>query len=165
VLLAWTACGGDVVVDPPSSSSSSGAGGSGGSQGTSGTSGVGGTTPFSASASSGSGSGGAPVTYTADAQPIFEAKCAPCHTTDDAGGSDFAANYADTQVAPNTALAPACSGVPTVGACTVIRIENGSMPFGAGCTGNPTTDAANMACLTAAEEVTLVEWIMDGQMP
>jgi cytochrome c len=100
------------------------------------------------------------VTYTADAQPIFKAKCAPCHTVDDSGGSDFASSYAATQVAGDTTY---CTGAETVGACTLTRIKNGSMPYGAGCTGNPTTDAGKAACLTAAEQTTLQAWITDGQ--
>jgi hypothetical protein len=102
------------------------------------------------------------VTYAADAQPIFEAKCSPCHTVDDAAGVDFASSYADTQVAGNPAYCP--SGV-TVGACTLVRIQNGSMPFGAGCTGDPAKDAGKDACLTAAEQATLASWISDGQQP
>jgi hypothetical protein len=104
------------------------------------------------------------VTYTADAQPIYAAKCAPCHTTLDQGGSDFAMVYADTQAAANPAVAPDCTAADTVGKCTLIRIKDGSMPDGAGCTGNPTTDAANAACLTAAEQATLQAWITDGEL-
>jgi hypothetical protein len=36
------------------------------------------------------------------------------------------------------------------------------MPAGKGCTGNPTTDASNSACLTAAEQKTLMDWISMG---
>jgi hypothetical protein len=104
------------------------------------------------------------VTYTADAQPIYAAKCAPCHTTFDDGGSDFAKVYADTQKLVETSQAPDCTASDTVGTCTLIRIKDGSMPQGAGCTGNPTTDAGNSACLTAAQQATLQAWITGGEL-
>ena len=104
------------------------------------------------------------MTYTADAKPIYAAKCAPCHTTDDEGGVDFAAVYADTQKAADPTVAPDCTATDTVGTCTLIRIKDGSMPDMAGCTGNPTTDAAKAACLTAAEQATLQQWITGGEV-
>jgi hypothetical protein len=39
------------------------------------------------------------------------------------------------------------------------------MPAGAGCTGNPVLDSGNPSCLTAAEQTTLSDWILQGQMP
>jgi hypothetical protein len=102
------------------------------------------------------------VTYAADAQPIFQAKCSPCHTVGDSAGVNFASSYADTQVAGSPAYCP--SGI-TVGACTLVRIQNGSMPFGAGCTGDPAQDVGNSACVTAAQQATLQSWISDGQQP
>lgn len=104
----------------------------------------------------------APVSYATGAKPIFEAKCAPCHTTGGSDGVNFAANYADTQRAAN--LGGACSGL-TVGACTIVEIQAGLMPLGAGCTGNPSTDEGNPACLTAAQQETIQAWIDDGQQP
>jgi hypothetical protein len=50
-----------------------------------------------------------------------------------------------------------------VGTCLLIKIQDGSMPFGAGCTGDPTADAHNNACLTAAEQQTIQDWLNDGQ--
>jgi hypothetical protein len=143
-----------------SSNAASSSAGSGGA----GTGGGGGATATSSTSASSSSSGdaGAAVTYTADAKPIYAAHCAPCHTTGDSGGVDFAAVYADTQKAPN-ATVTACAGITTVGACTLIRIKNGQMPKGKGCTGNPTTDAGNAACLTQAEQTTLQAWITDGE--
>jgi hypothetical protein len=173
-LVVWAACGGDVVVDAPSS----GTGGSGGTPpGTSGSSGFGDATTttggfgatnassassVAASSSSSSSSGTVAVTWTANAAPIFVAKCGPCHTVGGAGGVNFATVYADTQKVPN-ATAPDCMGVTTVGACTLIRIKDGAMPFGAGCTGNPTIDAGNARCLTAAQQATLQAWITGGE--
>jgi hypothetical protein len=78
-------------------------------------------------------------------------------------GAHFATVYADTQKAPNTNVT-ACSGVTTVGACTLIRIKNGQMPKGAGCTGNPATDAGNAACLTQAQQSTIQAWISGGEL-
>jgi hypothetical protein len=108
-------------------------------------------------------SSGAATTYAADAQPIYEAKCAPCHTTGDDGTSDFASSYADTQASPDLTVAPECASVSTVGACTLIRIKSGVMPLNAGCTGDPSKDVAKPACLTAAEQATLEAWITGGE--
>ena len=103
-----------------------------------------------------------PVTYSHDAQPIFMAKCGACHGGSGAGGSNFATRYADTQAAGNTVYCP--SGI-TVGACTLVRIQNGQMPYAAGCTGNPLTDEGNASCLTQAQQNTIQAWISDGQQP
>jgi hypothetical protein len=97
--------------------------------------------------------------YAANVKPILGAHCATCHTTDGSGGVNFAAVYADTQV-----MSAVCPGL-TVGACTLVRIQNGSMPQGAGCTGKPAMDAGNPACLTAAEQATIQSWITGGQLP
>jgi hypothetical protein len=99
------------------------------------------------------------VTYAGQAQPIFQMYCAPCHTVDGDDGVNFASNYADTQVQSNL-----CSGLD-VGACTLVLIQNGYMPEGAGCTGNPTLDSGNPECLTAAAQATIQAWITGGQLP
>jgi hypothetical protein len=99
------------------------------------------------------------VTYSVDVQPILQVKCAPCHTTGGSGGANLASSYAATQL-----LSYYCSGL-TKGACTLVRVQNGSMPYGKGCTGNPVLDAGNPACLTAAEQATLQLWITGGQLP
>jgi hypothetical protein len=104
-----------------------------------------------------------PATYTLNAQPIFQDKCAPCHTTAGSGGVNFASVYADTQKAANAGIV-GCTGL-NVGACTIVRIKNGSMPRAAGCTGNPTTDVGNAKCLTQAEEDTIQAWVNDGELP
>jgi hypothetical protein len=46
-----------------------------------------------------------------------------------------------------------------------LRIQNGTMPFGAGCTGNPVLDAGKPACVTAAQQQTIQSWISQGQLP
>jgi hypothetical protein len=101
------------------------------------------------------------VTYAGTAQPIFQAHCAPCHTVGKSGGVNFASNYADTQGA---AYPAACAGL-NVGACALVRIKNGSMPKGKGCSGDPAMDAGKAACLTAAEQAALDAWIKGGELP
>jgi uncharacterized membrane protein len=73
-------------------------------------------------------SGGGGPTYTNAVQAIYQANCTPCHTgaAGCSGGACFGANYADTQKS-----AGVCAGL-TVGECTLMRIENGSMPLGGG---------------------------------
>jgi hypothetical protein len=98
------------------------------------------------------------VTY-ADVQPIYQAKCSPCHTTLGSGGTNFGSFYADSQLASYY-----CAG-QTKGFCTLVRVQNGSMPAGAGCTGSPVLDSGNPACLTAGEQATLTDWITQGEQP
>jgi hypothetical protein len=102
---------------------------------------------------------GCPVTYAANVKPILAAHCAPCHTQFMSGGANFASSYADSQL--NSYYCPG----KTKGACTIVRIKEGSMPQGAGCTGNPATDAGNAACLSAAEQSIIQAWIAGGQLP
>jgi len=100
------------------------------------------------------------VTYTEDTQPIYFEKCDPCHTGLGFGGHNIGINYED-------ALQPAhnadCTGL-TVGACTIVRIQSGEMPEGAGCTGDPEQDAGNAACTTQHEQDLIQAWI-DGGLP
>jgi hypothetical protein len=103
------------------------------------------------------------VTYTDDTQPIFFAKCDPCHTGLGLGDHDIGINYAD-------ALLPAdiyseCSNAGLlIGQCALVLIQSGEMPLGAGCSGNPAQDAGNANCLTQAEQDTIQAWI-DAGMP
>jgi hypothetical protein len=71
----------------------------------------------------------------------------------------MASSYSDTQLASYY-----CPG-KTKGACALVRIQNGTMPYGKGCSGNPADDSANPACLTAAEQDTIQSWIAGGQKP
>lgn len=98
------------------------------------------------------------LTY-ADVQPVFLTKCSPCHATFGSGGTNFAASYADSQLPSYY-----CPG-QTKGYCTLVRVQNGSMPAGGGCTGNPVLDVGNSACLTASEQNLLSQWITQGQQP
>jgi hypothetical protein len=95
----------------------------------------------------------------ADVQPIFQAKCAPCHTTLGRGGTNFATSYAQSQLPSYS-----CTG-STKGACTIVRIHNGTMPPGGACTGNPTIDSSRSACLNAVQQQVLADWITGGQLP
>ena len=96
-------------------------------------------------------------TYSEDVQPILQQHCSPCHTTLKSGGVNHASSYADTQVASKV-----CAG-KLVGECVIVRIKDGSMPFGKGCTGDPAADASNPACLTADEQATVQAWVDAGQ--
>lgn len=101
---------------------------------------------------------GCPVVTFADIQPILQNKCGPCHTVQMSGG--WTTNsYATTQLNSNN-----CAG-KTKGGCMIVRIQNGSMPQGKGCTGNPALDAGKPACLTAAEQASIQAWIGGGQLP
>jgi hypothetical protein len=95
-------------------------------------------------------------TYTFDAQPIYKKYCAPCHSMFGSGSHNIATVYGDAFLASYY-----CVG-QNKGQCTIVRIKNGSMPPGAGCTGNPAMDKDNANCLTAAEQATIDAWIMAG---
>jgi len=107
-------------------------------------------------------------TYDVTVQKILAAKCAPCHTAGNAGGHNLASTYADAMkaVLPDgasdelkTELEPCTKkGASTIGACAPILVQNGTMPKGAGCSGDPTKDAAKPACLTAKEQAALSGW-------
>jgi hypothetical protein len=126
-------------------------GGTGGSTG--GTGGTGGST---------GGTGGGAATVYADVKPIFMAKCGTCHSGTGSGSTahKLAENADDAKKMSYTG---ACSGKPK-GECALIRVKNGTMPFGKGCTGNPTTDASKPDCLTQAEQDKLQAWITGGLM-
>ncbi len=85
---------------------------------------------------------GGPVTYTADVQPIFAAKCGPCHTGSGSGSHNIGTSYADTQLASYYCLGQ------TKGECALVRIQNGSMP------GSP--------AVTPAEQAIIQVWINQG---
>jgi mono/diheme cytochrome c family protein len=84
-------------------------------------------------------------TYTNDIQAIYQASCSSCHTrqTGCSGGVCFGAFYTESQRASNV-----CTGL-TVAECTLIRIENGSMPLGGG-------------FISAADRALIQEWINAG---
>ncbi|MFO0744925.1 MAG: hypothetical protein U1F43_04510 [Myxococcota bacterium] len=105
-----------------------------------------------------------------EVHPIYAAKCSPCHTHaaptagsggHNIGGTPIATAYADSQKAAAFYTKCVNQGL-TKGACTIVRIKDGSMPRLAGCTGNPATDHANPACLTQAQQDLIQQWIDDG---
>jgi hypothetical protein len=100
-------------------------------------------------------------TYTEDVQPIFFEKCDFCHTGKGYGGHNIGINYEDAFLpADNFAE---CFGL-LVGQCTIIVIQEGKMPPGSICTGDPEQDAGNPDCLTQEEQDTVQAWI-DAGMP
>ncbi len=107
------------------------------------------------------GPGAEGATYAVDVQPVLEDKCQPCHTSLGFGGHNIAVNYSDHLLAATSAP---CTGL-SVGECSLIRVRSGSMPQGAGCTGDPTTDAGNVSCLNYDEQLALSSWINGGFAP
>lgn len=102
------------------------------------------------------------VSYADDVQPIFQAKCAGCHVDSGtgmcAGGTCLATSYAALDRA---ATGASCVGL-SVAECTQVRIDDGTMPRGRGCTGDPELDAANASCLSAEQHAALSAWIAAG---
>ena len=104
------------------------------------------------------------VRFSTSVAPILRAHCTPCHSTGMSGGHNIGnasatIGYADSQLASYTTPGQ------TKGHASLVRIQNGSMPQGAGCSGNPATDIGNPACLTAAEQATIQAWLSGGQAP
>jgi len=98
-------------------------------------------------------------TFANDIAAILGAKCAGCHT---GGAGSGGHNIGDTASdAAKNAGNPSCSGL-TVAECSILRIKDGSMPLGAGCSGDPATDAGNAACLTADEQALVQAWVDAG---
>jgi hypothetical protein len=137
VLLLFTAC------------SSNGSGGT--PTGTDGAAGA-------AGADSGAADSGPAVVTYQDVKPIFATKCVPCHVTGGQGAPfhTLAESY-DSANKTSSACSP-----KKVGECTLVLVKSGFMPLGRGCTGDPARDAANTACLTAAEQQKLADWIAGG---
>ncbi|UJR78722.1 MopE-related protein [Sandaracinus amylolyticus] len=100
---------------------------------------------------------GCGVSYTT-VRPMLEALCGPCHTTGSASALNVR-DYASTQIA-----AGSCAGL-TQGACMMVRVQNGTMPRGGGCTGDPALDVGRPACLDADDQAALQAWITGGQLP
>ena len=100
------------------------------------------------------------TTYTDDTQPIFLEKCDTCHTVDGLGGHNIGMVYAD---ALKPAVSGDCDGL-TIGECTIVLVQQGDMPQGAECEGDPEEDEDNDACLTQTEQDALQAWI-DDRLP
>jgi hypothetical protein len=104
--------------------------------------------------------GDAATTWTADIQPLFDAKCTGCHTGSNLGGHNLGSEYT---AALDAANAGACADLNKA-ECTIVRIQNGSMPQGAGCSGDAATDAGNDQCFTQAEQDLIQAWIDGGSV-
>ncbi len=107
------------------------------------------------------GPGATGATYAIDVQPILVTKCTPCHTGLSFGGHNIATVYTDSLNAANHLT---CVGL-NVGQCALVRVRAGQMPPGAGCTGNPITDAGNASCLDYNEQNLVFSWINGGLAP
>ena len=92
------------------------------------------------------------VTYDDDVKPIYMQYCSGCHSGGNSGGTNFASSYADA-VKDSSPPPAACSGL-TVAECTIVRIQNGSMP----------TSGSIMAQLTNGELDTIQAWIDGGYL-
>jgi len=95
----------------------------------------------------------------ADVRPIILAKCGSCHT-----GNERIAN-ADPQNAYNGTqrVGSQCGNTIRVSECILIRINNGSMPQNAGCTGDAEDDT-RAECLAEAQEQTIQAWLDQGEL-
>src|SRR5580765_2989114 len=114
------------------------------------------------------------VTYTHDAQPIFMAKCSPCHTGQGLGGHNIGTTYSDALTPVTSVDAPMdcwggmdpATGMLTmpkkVGECASIAINMGWMPYGAGCSASPPLDPN--ACLTADQKAVIAAWVAGGMV-
>jgi hypothetical protein len=155
-----------LIVAACSSSDSNGGGGTGGTgaggSGTGGSSaggsGAGGSGAGGSSAGGTSGDAGGGATTYADVKSIFVAKCTPCHA---AGGIGATAHTLADSAADATKTSYFCAGKKK-GECALIRVKAGSMPYNAGCKGDPQMDSANPKCLTQAEQDKLQAWIDGG---
>ena len=74
------------------------------------------------------------------------------------------ADYIGTSYADGQLDSYFCAGL-TKAECTLVRINDGSMPDGAGCGGPVADDAANAAsCVTVSEVAILQAWIDGGML-
>ena len=92
--------------------------------------------------------------------PVFIAKCANCHTVGKQGNVEVG-NENILQAYENSQQRSYSGG--TVGNASLLRISDGSMPPGVGCTGNPVVDEANDMCLNPDEFALLRAWVENGQ--
>jgi len=115
----------------------------------------------------GGGSGGsAAVTYTKNVQPIFAAKCAPCHTTQSSGGHNLGTTYADAFKTVQSVDAPAgCFKdgfdrmMPkTMGECALAAIMEGWMPMAMYCFNTPRP----ATCVSLEEQDVVAAWVAAG---
>jgi hypothetical protein len=130
-----------------------GCGSSGGGNATPGMDAAGG-----AAGSSPDAAGPTVVTYEQVKAAVFSKKCVPCHLPGGIGAGSH--TLADSYATANEPSA-SCSGKKK-GECTLVLVKSGFMPFGKSCTGDPSKDGGNPACLTAEEQKLLADWIAGG---
>jgi hypothetical protein len=97
------------------------------------------------------------MTYEEDILPIFAIRCIGCHTGNGCSGGGCWDNYDDLMLDSYY-----CVG-KTKGECTSVRIHNGSMPQGSGCSGDPVADEEKQGCLTSDEQQ-YIDWWIEGGM-
>ncbi len=86
------------------------------------------------------------VSYATDVQPILQIYCNGCHSVNNAGGHNITSTYEDSFLD-----AASCAG-ETIGACSVSRSADGTMPPG------PTT--------VSPEELAIMQaWVDGGMQP
>jgi hypothetical protein len=111
----------------------------------------------------------ATVTYTKDVQPIFKAKCSPCHADQELGHHNLATRYADAFESIESLDSYGCwndsdstmfTMPKKVGECALVLIMNGRMPSGAGCGGTMPEDPSK--CLSADQKAAIAAWVAAG---
>lgn len=117
----------------------------------------------------GGGDAASSVTYTKNVQPIFMAKCAPCHTGQGLGSHNIGTTYADALKPIESVDSLGCwndtdplmfTKPKKVGECAIILIMNGRMPNGAAC--DKTMPLDPNACLTSDQKATIASWVAAG---
>ena len=98
-----------------------------------------------------------------DVHPVFLANCSGCHSTSGFGGFNIAAGNIATAF-QQSQLPSYTSAGQTKGFASLVRIQSGSMPVGAGCSGDPVQDAGQPSCVTAGEQAAIAAWLADGQL-
>ena len=98
-----------------------------------------------------------------DVHPVFLANCSGCHSTSGFGGFNIAAGNIATAY-QQSQLPSYTSAGQTKGYASLVRIQSGSMPVGAGCSGDPVQDAGLPSCVTAGEQAAIAAWLADGQL-
>jgi hypothetical protein len=107
--------------------------------------------------------GGGTVTYTKDVQPIFMAKCGPCHTGQGLGGHNIGTTYADALKPVMSLDAMGCWNADLTvpkkkGECALISIMNGWMPMSKQCFITPRP----AECVSLTEQDVVAAWVAAG---
>jgi len=99
------------------------------------------------------------MTYEEHIKPILVTRCLGCHTGNGCAGGGCWDDYDDLMLDSYY-----CDG-KTKGECAAVRIHEGSMPQGAGCSGDPVADEQKEGCLTADEQQYIDWWVEGGMAP